>query len=65
MAEPAVKPLTFDELEDLEDRDGLRYELWGGEAVIELAQPLLLLPLHAIYEDVWDDLIGGNTERGW
>ncbi len=37
----------------------------GGEAVIELAQPLLLLPLRAIYEDVWDDLIGGNTERVW
>jgi len=33
MAEPALKPLTFDELEDLEDRDGLRYELWGGEPV--------------------------------
>jgi Uma2 family endonuclease len=33
MAEPALKPLTFDELETLEDRDGLRYELWGGEPV--------------------------------
>lgn len=33
MAEPALKPLTFDELEALEDRDGLRYELWGGEPV--------------------------------
>jgi hypothetical protein len=30
MAEPALKPLTFDELEALEDRDGLRYELWNG-----------------------------------
>ena len=33
MAEPALKLLTFDELEALEDRDGLRYELWGDEPV--------------------------------
>jgi hypothetical protein len=32
----------------------------GGAAVIELAQPLLRLPLRTIYEDVWDELIGGN-----
>lgn len=36
----------------------------GGEAVIELAEPRLRLPLRTIYEDVWDELIGGNRERG-
>ncbi len=33
MSEPALKPLTFDEVEAIEDRDGLRYELWDGELV--------------------------------
>lgn len=33
MAEPVLKPLTFDDAEKLEDRDGLRYELWDGEPV--------------------------------
>lgn len=30
MSGPALKRLTFDDLEVLEDRDGLRYELWDG-----------------------------------
>jgi Uma2 family endonuclease len=30
MPEPALKRLTFDDLEALEDRDGRRYELWDG-----------------------------------
>ena len=33
MSEPAFKPLTLDDVEKLEDRDGLRYELWDGEPV--------------------------------
>ncbi|MGF1613971.1 MAG: Uma2 family endonuclease [Gammaproteobacteria bacterium] len=33
MSEPALKRLTFDDVEKLEDRDGLRYELWDGEPV--------------------------------
>ncbi len=33
MPEPAFKPLTFDELEALEDHHGLRYELWNGQPV--------------------------------
>lgn len=33
MPEPALKSLTFDDIEKLEDRDGRRYELWDGEAV--------------------------------
>lgn len=33
MPELAVKPLTFDEVEVLEDRDSLRYELWDGQPV--------------------------------
>jgi len=33
MPEPALKSLTFDDVEKLEDQDGLRYELWNGEAV--------------------------------
>jgi len=33
MADPALKPLTFDDMEALEDRDGLRYELWRNEPV--------------------------------
>jgi hypothetical protein len=32
MPELAVKPLTFDEVEALEDRDGLRYEMNWPEA---------------------------------
>jgi Uma2 family endonuclease len=32
----------------------------GGEAVIELAQPSLRLPLHELYQDVWDDLTGSR-----
>ena len=32
MAKPVLKTLTFDEVEALEDRDGLRYELWNGQA---------------------------------
>lgn len=33
MSEPALKQLTIDDVEKLEDRDGLRYELWDGEPV--------------------------------
>jgi Uma2 family endonuclease len=32
MPEAALQPLTFDELEALEDREGRRYELWNGQA---------------------------------
>lgn len=31
MPEMALKPLAWDELEALEDREGLRYELWDGQ----------------------------------
>ena len=31
MSEPAIKPVSFDELELLEDRSGLRHELWNGQ----------------------------------
>lgn len=31
MSQPALKPLTFEDIEALEARDGLRYELWEGE----------------------------------
>ena len=33
MSEAAVQPLSFAEIEAMEDRDGLRYELWDGEPV--------------------------------
>jgi Uma2 family endonuclease len=33
MAQPAHQPRTFDDVETLEDRDGLRYELWNGAPV--------------------------------
>jgi len=33
MPDPALKSLTFDDVEKLEDRDGLRYELWDGQPV--------------------------------
>jgi Uma2 family endonuclease len=33
MAQTASRPLTFDEVEAIEDRDGLRYELWGAAPV--------------------------------
>jgi Uma2 family endonuclease len=33
MSETALKRLTFDEAEALEDRDGVRYELWHGQLV--------------------------------
>jgi Uma2 family endonuclease len=33
MSEAALKPLSFATTEILEDRDGLRYELWNGELV--------------------------------
>lgn len=33
MSEPALKPLTLDELEAFEERDGRRYELWDGQPV--------------------------------
>ena len=33
MSEPALKPLTFDDTQALEDREGIRYELWQGQPV--------------------------------
>ena len=33
MSEPALQPLSFDDVDQLEYRDGLRYELWDGELV--------------------------------
>lgn len=33
MPDVALKRLSFDELDAIEDRDGLRYELWNGEPV--------------------------------
>lgn len=52
MSEPAQKPLTFDELEAIEDRDGLRYELWDGQLVAmtggTLAHNLIALGLQGV-----------------
>lgn len=52
MSELAIKPLTFDELEALEDRDGLRYELWDGRPVAitggTLAHNLIALGLRDV-----------------
>ena len=31
MPETVLKPLSFEESEALEDRDGVRYELWRGQ----------------------------------
>lgn len=33
MSDVALKRISFDELSELEDHDGLRYELWDGEPV--------------------------------
>lgn len=33
MSEAALKPFSYAVIEMLEDRDGLRYELWNGELV--------------------------------
>jgi Uma2 family endonuclease len=55
MANPALQPLTFDAVEALEDRDGLRYELWHSEPVAMTggtsAHNLIALALHRVLDD--------------
>jgi len=55
MASPALKPPTFDDMEALEDRDGLRYELWRNEPVAmpggTSAHNLITLALHRLLDD--------------
>jgi Uma2 family endonuclease len=52
VSEPAQKSLTFDELEAIEDRDGLRYELWDDQLVAmtggTLAHNLIALGLQGV-----------------
>jgi Uma2 family endonuclease len=52
MSGPAQKPLTFHELEAIEDRDGLRYESWDGQLVPmtggTLAHNLIALGLQGV-----------------
>ena len=55
MAHPALKPPTFDDMEALENRDGLRYELWHNVPVAMTggtsAHNLITLALHRLLDD--------------
>ncbi len=55
MANPVLKPPTFDDIEALEHRDGLRYELWRNEPVAMTggtsAHNLITLALHRRLDD--------------